>query len=127
MVLIKSLFYKSTHIGILDCLRWLPPLDSTLKSIASLMSGDPYGLADFGAAAHQRPNTDNTGPDGPLIFDIGANVGDFSVSAALLYPNAQVVTFEPAAETFFNGFEYESNLANAVFFSFAFDTSMTNS
>ena len=36
-----------------------------------------------------------------LIVDVGANVGDFCISAAKLYPNAQVLCAEPAPETYF--------------------------
>jgi FkbM family methyltransferase len=36
-----------------------------------------------------------------LIIDVGANIGDFCISVAKLYPKAQVICAEPAPETYF--------------------------
>lgn len=38
--------------------------------------------------------------DGWIIFDIGAGIGDFAISAALEYPNSIIYAFEPFPESF---------------------------
>jgi len=38
--------------------------------------------------------------DNPIIIDIGANIGDFSIQIASLYPNSTVYAVEPIKSTF---------------------------
>ena len=41
-------------------------------------------------------------PPGGVFFDVGANVGTFSIVAAILFPTARVVAFEPQPSTYAN-------------------------
>lgn len=40
------------------------------------------------------------GPDINVIFDIGANIGNWSIQMARTFPRARVFSFEPVPETF---------------------------
>ena len=63
--------------------------DETLQHIQREMGEDRYELKKLG---HQQHG---------VIVDIGANVGDFTLSAALLRPSWQILAIEPSPETFF--------------------------
>jgi FkbM family methyltransferase len=40
------------------------------------------------------------GVDSPIVFDVGANIGDYSLLAKRELPTAQIFAFEPAAATY---------------------------
>ena len=72
--------------------------DATLKETGSEMEEDRYSLtghhSELAAAAKSVAHPG-------ITVDVGANIGDFSVSAWLANSATQVLSFEPGAETFF--------------------------
>lgn len=44
--------------------------------------------------------TDLISPNGPIIVDVGANIGQFCAAAKLYYPTATVYSFEPDPESY---------------------------
>lgn len=56
--------------------------DDTIPRLAAEMAKDRYHLADVRKLGHG------------LILDVGANIGDVSVAAALKFPDAQIVAVE---------------------------------
>lgn len=42
----------------------------------------------------------SSGRDIEILFDVGANIGDYTKNLQLFFPNAQIHCFEPARETF---------------------------
>ena len=62
------------------------PFSSDFSGILDIASRDVYGLANIAEARK--------------IVDVGANIGVFTVLAALQFPDAQVYSFEPESENF---------------------------
>jgi len=72
--------------------------DSTLTEIGGEMAGDRYALIPL---ERDLAATRKSLSHPAVVVDAGANIGDFSISAWLLHPATQVLSFEPGAETFF--------------------------
>lgn len=56
----------------------------------------------------------------PVIFDVGANVGDYSARVHDMIPSARIYSFEPAAPVFEQLVRRLSTLANVEAFNFGF-------
>lgn len=54
----------------------------------------------------------------PVIFDVGANIGNFSIASKLFYPDSSIHAFEPVPNTYdffkYNLKEYHSVIGNFV-------------
>ena len=69
--------------------------DQSILELKGEMMGDRYGLTKIKDGLTRRfANAPG------LILDIGANIGDFTISAAKVYPKWQVLSFEPSPETY---------------------------
>ena len=66
------------------------------KWFIKALRGKVFSLTSFGIteALSQVDSTIKT------IFDVGANIGQFSTAASYFYPNATIFSFEPDPETF---------------------------
>jgi len=66
--------------------------------------GDPYSHRFRVGAAVKEPGTiywiENYIKDGDTVWDIGANVGPYSLIIAKMYPNCWVLAFEPVYSNF---------------------------
>lgn len=65
--------------------------DKSVNHLRQEMGGDRYGVT--------HSNLHSSGD--PIVVDVGANLGDFTLAAAMLYPHVSVLAVEPAPPTFF--------------------------
>src|SRR5436190_22211684 len=65
------------------------------------LTGRNYGEGDWTASGELAALRYARGvlPAAPVVFDVGANVGGWSLSALDVWPAAQVHAFEPSTET----------------------------
>ena len=84
---------------------WLATTEGVRDSAVQMLMGnegrgkDQYGLNRLMQdmmESHQLGYDDRG-----VIVDIGANLGDFSIAAAKLFPSLQIIAFEPVPTTFF--------------------------
>jgi FkbM family methyltransferase len=83
----------------------------------------PHEILNFNAVEHtDHEMILNLTQDGMTIFDIGANVGWYTLSLAKRYPNAHVYAFEPVPGTFRDLYKHIvlNGLANVKAFNFGF-------
>jgi FkbM family methyltransferase len=59
------------------------------------------------------------GSETPILFDIGANIGDFSYVFLSMFPNAKIYAFEPVPEIFNNLKERFKNFDNFEYYNLA--------
>ena len=68
-----------------------------IPSGARLKISEPsFNLADLRLCVRLR----NAGVNPDCIFDVGANIGQFSLSATTVWPMARIISYEPVAESF---------------------------